>query len=302
MIEAFTDRNFRGSTLAVINQANAIIDEFRAQGFTLTLRQLYYQFVSRDLLENKQSQYKRLGTTVAAARRAGLVDWSDIEDRTRWVRFHASWGSPAKIIEAVAEQYKEDLWGDQLYRPEVWIEKDALLGVIEGVCTRWRVPYFACRGNNSETLQYQAGKRFRKHLDDGLTPVVLHFGDHDPNGLDMTRDNNDRLAMYARQNIEVRRLALNLAQVEQYAPPPNFAKETDSRYAAYVRQFDTTECWELDALSPAVIADLIGREIEALVDHDKWNSAKVKEDRNRGLLAKASENWVNVELFLAEAS
>jgi hypothetical protein len=302
MIEAFTDRNFRGSTLAVINQANAIIDEFRAQGFTLTLRQLYYQFVSRDLLENKQSQYKRLGTTVAAARRAGLVDWSDIEDRTRWVRFHASWGSPASIIEAVVEQYKEDLWGDQLYRPEVWIEKDALLGVIEGVCTRWRVPYFACRGNNSETLQYQAGKRFRKHLDDGLTPVVLHFGDHDPNGLDMTRDNNDRLAMYARQNIEVRRLALNLAQVEQYAPPPNFAKETDSRYAAYVRQFDTTECWELDALSPAVIADLIGREIEALVDHDKWNSAKVKEDRNRGLLAKASENWVNVELFLAEAS
>lgn len=298
MIEAFTDHRFRNATLAVIEQANAIITEFRAQGFTLTLRQLYYQFVARDLIENKQTEYKRLGTIIKDGRRAGLIDWSAIEDRTREVQFHSSWDSPAEIIEAVAEQYREDPWNGQRYRPEVWIEKDALLGVIEGICREWRVPYFACRGNNSETLQYQAGKRFQQHRRAGLIPIVLHLGDHDPNGLDMTRDNRDRLAIYARRSVEVRRLALNMDQVQQYAPPPNFAKETDSRYAAYVRQFRTTECWELDALSPAVIADLIGREIEALIDLPAWNAALAEEAEHRAALAEASANWAEVEDFL----
>jgi hypothetical protein len=284
--------------MAIIEQANAIIAEFQAQGFVLTLRQLYYQFVSRDWIENKQSEYKRLGPIIADARRAGLIDWAAIEDRTRRMRFHASWDSLSDIIEAIANQYAEDPWADQSVRPEIWIEKDALLGVIEGICREWRVPYFACRGNNSETLQYQAGKRFQRHIADGLIPVVLHLGDHDPNGIDMTRDNRERLAMYAKHEIDVRRIALNWDQVQRYAPPPNFAKESDSRYQAYIRQFDTTDCWELDALSPTVIANLIRQEIEAMVDMDAWNSALAEEERNRGMLVKASENWTEVENFL----
>jgi hypothetical protein len=298
--EVFVEKNFRTATLAIIEKANEIIAEYDAQGFVLTLRQLYYQFVARSLIENKQTEYKRLGSIIKEGRRAGLIDWGAIEDRTREVHTHTSWDSPADIVEAVAQQYREAPWKDQRYRPEVWIEKDALLGVIEAICTEWRVPYFACRGNNSETLQYQAGKRFERHLADRLVPVILHLGDHDPNGLDMTRDNRDRLATYARDDIDVRRLALNMDQVERYAPPPNFAKEMDSRYAAYVRQFGTTECWELDALNPSVIADLIGDEIGALVDHAAWNAAMAKEAENRSTLAKASENWAKVEKFLAD--
>jgi hypothetical protein len=284
--------------LAVIEQANTIIAEFMAQGFVLTLRQLYYQFVARDLIENKQTEYKRLGTIIRDGRRAGLIDWSAIEDRTRRMRFHASWQTPASIIESAAFSYREDPWADQIYRPEVWIEKDALLGVIERICGRWRVPYFACRGNNSETLQYQAGKRFQEHIAEGLIPIVLHLGDHDPNGPDMTRDNRDRLAEYSRQDVEVRRLALNMDQVERYALPPNYAKETDSRYEAYARTYSTTECWEIDALNPTVIADLIGSEIEALVDRVKWEIAMADEAENRAMLTKVSANWGKVEEFL----
>jgi hypothetical protein len=213
------------------------------------------------------------------------------------VHFHASWDDPAEIIDAVARQYREDLWSGQRYRPEVWIEKDALLGVIEGICREWRVPFFAHRGNNSETLQYQAGKRFQQHIADGLIPVVLHLADHDPNGLDMTRDNRERLAMYARQDVEVRRLALNMDQVRQYNPPPNFAKESDSRYRSYVEQYGE-DCWELDALSPTVIAGLIGREVEGLVNLDVWNAAAAAEADSRATLAKASEHWPSVEDFL----
>src|SRR5258708_36358329 len=114
----------------------------------------------------------------------------------------------------------------------------------------------------------------------------------------MTRDNRDRLAMFARQSVEVRRLALNMDQVERYGPPPNFAKETDTRYAAYVEQFGTTECWELDALAPTVIADLVRAEGEALIDRNAWDAAKAEERRNRDMLAAASANWAKVENFL----
>ncbi len=287
--EAFEKIKFQGKSLALIERANAIIAEYQALGFVLTLRQLFYQFVSRAALANTQAEYKRLGVVVKNGRRAGFIDWDAIEDRTRNVQRLPTWQDPSEIMEDCARQYREDLWASQIVRPEVWIEKDALLGVIEGVCEEYRVPYFACRGNNSESEQYKAGKRFEEHLAGGLHPIVLHLGDHDPNGLDMTRDNEDRLALFARQDIEVRRLALNMDQVERYSPPPNFAKETDTRYAAYARQFGPN-CWELDALDPVVIADLIRAEIEGLIDPEAWKAAKAQEAANRALLKNASRN------------
>jgi hypothetical protein len=130
-----------------------------------------------------------------------------------------------------------------------------------------------------------------------LTPVVLHLGDHDPSGLDMTRDNLDRLEMFARRGVEVRRLALNMDQVDRWRPPPNPAKETDTRFAAYAEQFGK-ECWELDALDPTVIADLIRGEVEGMLDVGAWNSALAEETANRASLEAASEKWALVEKFL----
>ena len=161
--EAFITTNFQAKTLTVIEQANAIIDEYETQGFTMTLRQLYYQFVSRDLLVNEPKSYKRLISVISNARDAGLIDWDSIEDRTRELVTHNSWDSPEAIIGAVARQYREDIWRDQIWRPEVWIEKAALLGVVAPICDQFRVPYFAHIGNNSQSEQYKAGQRFAAH-------------------------------------------------------------------------------------------------------------------------------------------
>jgi hypothetical protein len=291
MIERFEDIRFRPATLALIEHANAIIDEYQALGFTLTLRQLFYQFVSRPALglENSVGDYKRLGRTVTDARRGGLIDWGAIEDRTRNVRSLPTSDNPSGIVSACADQYREDVWTNQTHRPEVWIEKDALTGVIEGVSEEFRVPWFSCRGNVSDSEMYAAGKRFKRIVRQGQVPIVLHLGDHDPNGLDMTRDVQDRLTMFARQEIEVRRLALNLDQTAGL--PPNFAKETDSRYAAYVRRFGATDCWELDALAPNVISDLVRDELDNLIDAGAWAIAIAVENDNRSILTAAAGKW-----------
>jgi hypothetical protein len=299
--EIFIPYKPRAATLTVVAQANTIIEEYIAQEFKLTLRQLFYQFVARGLLDNRFNEYKRLGAIVRNARDGGLIDWEAIEDRTREVNTHAFWTNPAGIISDDAEVYREDLWAGQRYRPEVWIEKEALLGVIESICTELRVPYFAHRGNNSQTLQHQAGKRFADYLDQGLIPLVLHLADHDPNGIDMTRDTIERLALYARAEIEVRRIALTMKQVQQYRPPPNFVKEQDTRSGGYRQRFGTDQCWELDALSPTVIANLIRSEIEALIDQMRWRIAGAKEETGRRLLAGVAANWTMVEKLLAKA-
>ena len=94
------------------------------------------------------------------------------------------------------------------------------------VAERLRVPYFACRGYVSQSESFAAGVRFADHFRRRQTPIVFHLGDHDPSGIDMTRDNADRLHLFAGQRVEVRRLALNMEQIEEFNPPPNPAKET----------------------------------------------------------------------------
>lgn len=283
----YISKNFSDKTKQRIKEANTIIDEYMEQGYTLTLRQLYYQFVSRDLIPNKQTEYKKLGVVVSDARLAGLIDWSAIEDRTRNLQGLAHWDSPSEIVEACASQFRVDMWKRQTCRPVVWIEKDALTGVIEGVCNKYDVPYFSCRGYTSQSEMWKAAMSFEAQMDSGQRPILLHLGDHDPSGLDMTDDIIKRLEIFM-GGIEVRRLALNQDQIKKYNPPPNPAKMTDSRFADYMAKFGS-ESWELDALEPSVMSDLIEKEVMSLISEKEWEESKREQMDGRTKLREVAE-------------
>ena len=230
---AYIEKRFTDASRALIDLANAVIAEYQDQGFVLTLRQLYYQLVARGYIPNRQTEYKRLGALLNDARLAGLVDWTAIEDRTRNLRGLPHWENPQSILRAAARGYHLDRWADQPNYIEVWIEKDALVGVIEGVCTQYDVPYFSCRGYTSASEMWLAAQRLRVKGWDGKGTTILHLGDHDPSGIDMTRDIAERLALFGAP-VDVVRIALTMDQVAQYDPPPNPAKFTDARYGGYV--------------------------------------------------------------------
>lgn len=271
----YIEKRFNGSTSKIIDQANEIIREYEADGYDLTLRQLYYQFVSRDLLRNVQQEYKRLGSIVSEARLAGRIDWNRITDRTRNLMRLAHWDSPADIVDSCANQFRVDKWETQPLRIEVWIEKEALAGVFARVCNQYDVPYFSCRGYTSQSEMWVAAQRLKSYADAGQRAVILHFGDHDPSGLDMTRDIRDRLRVFGCR-AEVDRLALNMDQVEEYAPPPNPAKMTDARADKYVEEFGD-ESWELDALEPAVLASLVEGYVKSQREDKAWEEALARE-------------------------
>ena len=285
----YTPTKFGPEALARIDMANEIIEEYQAQGYVLTLRQLYYQFVARDILPNTERSYKNLVVLISKGRLSGLIDWKAIEDRTRNLESLSHWDSPHEIIEAVAEQYHRDLWEGQRVRPEVWIEKEALVGVIAGVCRELDVPYFACRGYVSQSEQWRAGRRARAHrISQGQRMIVLHLGDHDPSGVDMTRDNRDRLTLFGESRVKVKRLALNMDQIEEHDPPPNPAKVTDSRAAGYIDEYGTNS-WELDALEPSMIEQLIRDAIAGLVDEERMAEAIEAQEEDRARLREIAD-------------
>lgn len=296
---AYQTIKFTAAKAAMIETANRIIDEYVAQGFELTLRQLYYQFVSRDLIANTQNEYKNLGTLISDARLAGLIDWDHIVDRTRNVRTLAHWNSPSDIIGACADQFHLDRWKDQPYRPEVWIEKDALVGIFERVCKELDVPLFSCRGYTSQSEMWAASQRLLGYQGCDQKPIILHFGDHDPSGRDMSRDIKDRLKLFTGGKFYFKRLALNMDQIEQYNPPPNPAKITDSRATAYIQEFGD-ESWELDALEPAVLEALVRDNITKIMDRSRMSDAIDRQAAHRMTLGRVAENWDKVQSYLHE--
>jgi hypothetical protein len=296
MKEAYKSIKFRPTTLVLIDKCNDILDRYTAAGYDMTLRQLYYQLVSADEIPNNQKEYDKLGSVVNDARLAGLIDWDYIVDRTRSLRGLSHWDNPSEVIESAASSYRIDKWDSQPNRPEVWIEKDALAGVFERVCNELDVPFFSCRGYTSQSEMYVAAQRMSHYSSLGQQPHILHFGDHDPSGIDMSRDIQDRLAMFG-VDLEFERMALNMEQVRMYDPPPNPAKLSDSRCHGYISQYGY-ESWELDALEPDVLASLVRDAIENLQDPDSWEIAAEKEREERKSLAKIVNHFDEVSAFV----
>lgn len=338
----YIDKKFSAETRAVIAHANAICQSYADQGLTLTLRQLYYQFVARGLLPNAQKEYDRLGKICREARDAGLMDWNHLIDRTRNLQDMRTWDSPAELVRENAERFHRDLWAPQRKRLEVWIEKDAAIGVIEGVCQRNSVPFFSCRGYTSASEVHQAAQRIRWHIEAGHQVTVLHIGDHDPSGLDMSRDIEDRVNRYintdwnglhavtqtgpriTRGDIKrsmrehmrskgteidddvapwrIKRIALNHDQVLTYDPPPNPAKTTDARYRRYRDETGLDESWELDALDPIVLQDMVQTEVDQLRDEDSWAEAEREMEGQREILAGIAANWEEIAQLVRRKS
>lgn len=287
---AYIDKNFNPDRLDLIDRINTVIDDYERQGFSLTLRQVYYQMVARAIIPNNERSYKNLGNLISDARLAGLISWDAIEDRTRNLRGNSHWTTPGSMINSAAYSYKLDHWEDQKNYVEVWVEKDALIGIVGQICQQLDVNYFSCRGYVSQSEMWNAAQRLIRRQNRGQHIVLLHLGDHDPSGKDMSRDIMDRLRVFETYDVEFHRLALNMDQIEEYTPPPNPTKLTDSRASGYIDKYGH-ECWELDALEPTVIRDLIDENVCKYRNTRLFNSVIKREKEEQELLYDLSRHW-----------
>lgn len=289
----FKDIKLGDKKLAVIAQANEIIVSYQKQGYRMTLRQLYYQFVSRALIENTVRSYKNLGETLSDGRLAGLIDWEAIEDRVRQPRTPLQFNDVADLVNTATNYwYRLPRWEGQENYVELWVEKEALSGVLQPLAKKHHITLMVNKGYSSQSAMYEAAHRFLAE-GAGKTCHLLYLGDHDPSGEDMVRDVQDRLAMFG-ADVEVEKLALTMAQVKQYDPPPNPAKLTDSRGAKYVEEHGEYS-WEVDALPPNVLNQLIDGRVAELVDQELVDGVLAREEKDKAALRVAAQKIVSAE-------
>lgn len=199
--------------------------EVLSEHHPMTVRQVYYQLVSRQVIENNRSQYQAVSNVLVRARQDGTIPWAWIEDRLRRPRTVSMWADLADFSETARQAYRRDVWASQPGYVEVWLEKDALSGIFEDVLESYGVTLNVGRGYDGWASIHNAADRYGG----GDNASVLYFGDFDPSGEDMVRSLRERLAFFEAlsRNCQVRpdrrgHRALPLAarpdQTHRYAP------------------------------------------------------------------------------------
>lgn len=332
MRQHYRNHRFKSEDLDRIILINRIIDDYSAMGLKLTLRQLYYQLVTKNEIPNAEASYKRLGDLLSNARMAGAVDWDAIEDRGREPIIPSDWpGGIPEVLTAAAKSYRLPRWKGQPKYAELWVEKQALAGVLEPLAHANHVVLMVNKGYSSQSAMHASAMRYiqRCSFPDGMKcsecdglgvapgndsdsddsvftcftcsgsgevrpepkePWLFYLGDHDPSGEDMVRDIKSRMTTFGVTNIRVFKIALTMAQIDKYAPPPNPAKLSDSRAAAYVEKHGDSS-WEVDALPPPVLSKIVQSAFDRIIDRDAMDEVIRKEQSDIATLKKLAERY-----------
>jgi hypothetical protein len=277
----------------LVNTVRQVIAEY--PGLRLTIRQIYYRLVSPpyQIFANTPRNYKNLVAMLTKARERDDIDWRSIEDRRRGtIGGESGYSSPEAFIRIWAGDVMRNLdryyarrrWSTQPKYVEVWVEKEALASLFEQAAGRWGVIVFPTVGYSSLTMFMEAVSRFSK-IEKPI--VILDFRDHDPSGLDMTRDVEDRLTSYGGK-VQVKRVALTIDQVRRLNLAPNPTKKADTRTPRYLQQYGD-QCWELDAYPPNLLSQLVAESIQSEVDLKLWEEVETLETEDKKRIKTACE-------------
>jgi len=279
-------KNFRKDTMLLLEKIVVMVDDYERKGYRMTLRQLFYQLVSHDILPNDQKKYKKLSTIIKDARMAGLIDWDVIEDRIRIPTMPSEFENISHLVKAAISSYRRDRWENQGCYVEVWVEKDALSGILEPMTRKYHVHLLVNRGYSSTSALHESVLRIKQQQDKEC--VILYLGDHDPSGKNMITDIRNRLEQF-QCDVTVRDVTLTMEQIKQYNLPPNPAKKSDPRSDEYIKKHGNLS-WELDALTPEVLNQLVSSNIEEFLDMDEYQRIINQEEEEKMELVQVTQD------------
>ena len=302
----YRPKRFNHQSQIVIDRCNVVIEKYMDMGITMTLRQLYYQMIAQDLFpsswidaaynaknglppdtKNTVKNYQRLSKLISEARLAGLVDWDAIEDRGRRPQRAAEWSTLQDGVDSLHAQFRLPRWKDQEHYVELWVEKDALASVLWPIAHRHHITLMINKGYSSQSAMWTSSNRFIEASRDGKYTTLLYLGDFDPSGEDMVRDITERMVMFGVQELDVIKVALTKEQIRRYNPPPNPAKVTDPRAKKYIAEHGK-QSWEVDALPPEVLNQLMEQKMAGYVNGPKMEAVKKKEEELKAALKKVT--------------
>ena len=313
--QRFRDYSFNKISTVLIDHMIEIIAEL---DMTMTARQLYYQFIGRDLFpekwvddvynakkglppgtKNTIKNYKKFAALLTDARYAGLVGWDAIEDRVRRPTIWRDYPNLRDAVDSLVRSYRLPRWRGQTRYVELWVEKEALAGQMEPIAADFHVTLMANKGYSSASAMYECAQRIMRESNQAESdyydndkeerdPTIFYVGDHDPSGEDMVRDLESRLVEFGVERLTFVKLALTMTQVKKHNLPPNPAKSTDSRYETYVEEHGD-KSWEVEALPPKILAKTVRDALEKSVDRKLMDAVIKEENEHKDALEHACE-------------
>ncbi|RIK78509.1 MAG: hypothetical protein DCC67_11475 [Planctomycetota bacterium] len=260
---------------AIRDAIYAVVEQYRP----MTVRQVFYQLVSRGVIEKTEAQYK---TTVCRLlvemRREGQIPYSWIADNTRWMRKPNTYSSLSEMLSLTQETYRRAVWDNQDAYVEIWLEKEALAGVLVDVTSKWDVPLMVTRGYPSLSYVYSAAKAIEAQ---DKPAYLYYFGDRDPSGVDIDRFVAQQIGEIA-PDVELyfERVAVTRSQISELELPTRPTKQSDSRSKNFAG-----ESVEVDAIDPDTLRDLCESCITDHIDHDAYERLLAVEAAERDTLA-----------------
>jgi len=245
-------------TLELIESARAVLAEYHP----MTVRQVFYQLVSRLVLKNAEQQYKQLSRHLTTAREEGIIPDEWIEDRTRRPRDVSMWDGLDEFLSDARYWYRRNVWNTQPRYVVLWVEKDALSGIFEEITNEYGVTLVVGRGYNSHSIKAEMAKRFQS-IEKPIT--ILYFGDFDPSGENIYQNLKESFPRDFGISLEIKKVALRFEDIERYQLPPNPAKKTDSRAGSFIEKYGDISV-ELDALPLPVLQKRIRESIHHRMD------------------------------------
>lgn len=293
------DKLFRGKTKTVLVPAIIETVEELRDYWPLTVRQLYYQLVSKLIISNELKHYKKVSVVSTTLRRYELVPWTAIEDRTRRTINKRGISNVQEFVNGQMESFLDYRYYHRCYVQnqenyvEIAVEKDALSSILSQAVWYYCARVNVVRGQASATMLNDMAERFRRAVKNGQTPVLLYLGDFDPTGMAIPESIKNNMLKFHDVEINLIRVGLNVEHIKMYNLPESFdaAKETDPNYRKFIKQFGSTPPTELDALHPQELTVLIQEALERVIDMSDVDDQKEIETMERIKLKRAKQDF-----------
>ena len=250
----------------------AILRAFDECGTPMTVRQVFYQLETREFVPKTENGYQQTAKNLLKMRKVEVIPYHFITDNTRWIQRPETYQGLEDFLTSSKETYRRSVWTLQPEYVEIWIEKMALVGVIEEITTLYDVPLVPCKGYPSETLLYEAAEDIKLQ---NKPTYLYYFGDFDPTGKDIPRHIEKTLRGFGVEfTFEV--VAVTEEQIKTYNLPTRPTKKRDTRAKKW--EGDSVE---LDALPPRILREMVKTCIERHIDPFLLDITKKSEDLER---------------------
>lgn len=272
---------------AEMDAVRKVIYDVVAENCPMTVRQVFYQLVTHGVIDKTEGEYNSTVVRLLTEMRLNSdILWSWIADNTRWMRKTKTYSSLEQALRQTAAFYRRSVWENQDAYVEVWLEKEALAGVVVGVTGEWDVPLMVTRGYPSITYLHTAAETIEA---EGKPAYLYYFGDYDPSGLDISRNVEERLRQFTpKAEIHFHRVAVTPEQITEWGLPTRPTKSSDTRSRSF--QGDSVE---VDAIPPDQLRELVRDCIEQHIDRDLFLVLRIAEENERELLTKMAANASN---------